>query len=366
MKIPFRHQGRQFFFTTLTLEGRPPALSRLIDAKSPPELLPPGETALAILRAIHKVCPAVTLSERVIMPDHLHFLLIVDYDQAPVFNPLWFSFVLIEAIETAWAQIERTGTTPPLPQFSEETLATVLARARNRAHDQRTQPGSGGATPVPSILSPSSIPPSSLHFNRHPYIEIAFNSRQLKAFRRYIRLNPARAIWKREHPERFRCFENIRHPVLDPSHRWSAIGNLTLLVSPFLFPVRLTLKKTAPEHETAIVEILEHAKNGWIPVSGFISPGEVELLRRLKAEPQTHFIKVLPFTLPPNYDPSTEDSRELAADRMLILSGLPNTPELSSREITQNKTTSHQFRKNCLALNELIVELCQRAQNLSL
>ncbi len=365
MKISFHHHGKQFFFTTLTLDERPAALSRLVDAKTPPELLPPGEVALAILRAIHKVCPGVTLSERVIMPDHIHFLLIVDYERAPIFNPLWFSFVLIEAIETAWAQIERTATAPPRPQSSpEEILATVLEQSRKRAHDHTAQLGSGGCTPVLSILS-SPRSPSSLRFNRHPYLKIAFNSRQLKAFRRYIRLNPARAIWKREHPERFRCFENIRHPVLDPNRRWSAIGNLTLLASPFLFPVRLTLKKTLADHEKAISEILGHAENGWIPVSGFLSPGETELLRRLKAEPQTRFIKVLPFTLPPNYDPSAEDSRELAADRMLLLSGFPNMPELSSREITRNAATARQFRQTCLALNDLIVALCRRAQTLS-
>ncbi len=99
----------QFFFVTLTLEGRPAALSRLVDAASEPALLPPGEIALAILRAIHSVCPCATLSNRVIMPDHIHFLLIVNYDLAPSFNPLWFSFVLIEAIEVAWAAAERAS-----------------------------------------------------------------------------------------------------------------------------------------------------------------------------------------------------------------------------------------------------------------
>lgn len=53
--------------------------------------------------------------------------------------------------------------------------------------------------------------------------------------------------------------------------------------SPFLFHVRLTLKKTVAAHEAAIDEIVEKAKKGWVPVSGFISPGEKEALRRLKA-----------------------------------------------------------------------------------
>ena len=49
-------------------------------------------------------------------------------------------------------------------------------------------------------------------------------------------------------------------------------------------------------------------------VSGFLSPGEKELLRCLKAEPRARFVKTLPYALPSRYDPSAEDSREIAAE----------------------------------------------------
>ena len=136
------------------------------------------------------------------------------------------------------------------------------------------------------------------------------------------------------------------------------MGNLTLLGSPFLFHVRLTLKKSVAEHEAAICEIVDKAKHGWVPVSGFISPGEVEALRRLKATPGTRFIKMLPCALPPRYDPSAEDSRELAADRLLILSGFADTPAVPSRDIRKHLAASHQFRTNCLAMNDLAAALC--------
>ena len=44
-------------------------------------------------------------------------------------------------------------------------------------------------------------------FDRDCYIELSFDSRQLAAIRRYIKLNPARAIWKQRHPDRFRRVE---------------------------------------------------------------------------------------------------------------------------------------------------------------
>ena len=66
----------------------------------------------------------------------------------------------------------------------------------------------------------------------------------------------------------------------------------------------------------------------------------------------------------PYYDPSAEDSRVLAADRMLLLSGFHDPPALSPRDMRKDPTVAHQFRQNCLAPNDLAAELCQRAQTL--
>ena len=198
------------------------------------------------------------------------------------------------------------------------------------------------------------------HFDRRAYIELAFTAPMLRTIRHYIKLNPARRLWKLAHPDRFLCHANINAQLLKrlPPRRWQGMGNLTLLGSPFLFHVRLTLKKSVAEHEAAICEIVDKAKHGWVPVSGFISPGEVEAMRRLKATPGTRFIKMLPCALPPRYDPSAEDSRELAADRLLILSGFADTPPVPARDIRKHLAASHQFRANCLAMNDLAAALC--------
>ena len=385
MKLNFIHRGRQFFFVTLTLEGRPAALSRLVDEASPPALTPYGEAALAVLLALHKVYPCATLSNRVIMPDHIHFLMIVNYDRAPTFNPLWVSFMLMEAIEAAW-ELNARGQAPAPPFDAIRLFAETVAKGRARAaalkresalqqgirnshpgpresalygshpglRKSALQQGRGGATPVRS--------PAPLRFDRRAYIELSFDSHQLKAIRHYIALNPARALWKMRHPDQFRRLGPIRHAILDPSRVWNAVGNLALLGSPFLFHVRLTLKKTVAEHEAAIREIVARAAHGEVPVSGFISPGEVEALRRLKATPCARFIKLLPCALPPRYDPSAEDSRELAADRLLILSGFSNTPRVAALDPRRDPTARARFRANCLALNDLAATLCANAQ----
>ena len=133
-----------------------------------------------------------------------------------------------------------------------------------------------------------------------------------------------------------------------------------MLGSPFFFHVRLTLKKTVEEHEAAIAEIVAEAQRGRIPVSGFISPGEREALRRLKATPGTRFVKLLPHALPPRYDPSAEDSREIAAGRLLLISGCPDTPPVSSRDMRRDPSAVHAFRRNCLAMNDFAAALCAK------
>ena len=381
MKLDFHRMGQKLFFVTFAVEGRRPVLSRLVDEKSRPQLLPMGEVVRAALRALHLVRASAGISDYVIMPDHVHFIMRVDCDRDKIASPLWLTHRVLDAVECAvrdgfgeptgaaapapppWP-VGGAGGIPPsvplAPPASSEIDPAIMARylqaacdADDAAHGYAPLGGAGGFPP--------SVPPAPALFERSPYIELSFDSRQLKAIRRYIRLNPARKLWRLAHPDFFRRLTGLRHPFLDPQRSWSAIGDATLFASPFLFHVRLTLKKSVEEHKAAIDEIVEKARHGYIPVSGFISPGEREALRRLKAEPRARFIKLLPCALPPRYDPSAEDSRELAAGRMLILSGFSQTPAISAVEMRKNPAIAHTFRQNCLAMNDLAAALCAAA-----
>ncbi len=94
-------------------------------------------------------------------------------------------------------------------------------------------------------------------------------------------------------------------------------------------------------------------------MSGFISPGEKEALRRLKTEPRARFVKLLPHALPARYDPSAEDSREIAAGRLVILSAFHDTPTIPSYDMKRNPAAAHRFRRNCLEMNDLAAMLCR-------
>jgi hypothetical protein len=312
MKLNLHKRGRKFFFITLCTEGRRKILSRINEDSSVTHS-PIGESVAEIWRTSHSRNEAVTASNFIIMPDHIHLLMIVNYDKDPFFD-------LIDWIhEFDRLTANETGLKPRTP------LENIAPRF---------------------IASPLWEPKF--------WLMLSFSPRQLKAFRRYIKLNPDRALWKKRNPDRFIRRGNIRHAILPQNRIWDAIGNLTLLASPLLFPVRLTRKKTIEEHTETINAIIEKAKKGMIPISGFISPGEKEVLRRLKETPNARFIKMLPHALPPRYDPSAEDSRELAADRLLILSGFPQTVSAYDKIA----------RTNCLLMNDLIVTLCENAQTI--
>ena len=408
MKLEYAKRGLQFFFVTLVVAERRQVLSSIAELEASgqvagagraarPALLPLGEIVVAALRAIHRVWPAVTISDYVVMPDHLHFLLIVDYNRDQSIAPLFIAHRFADAVERAQALVEERngrgfapnpgrapnpseGPNPgraPNPgegldpcraagalaerrvEFMAGLLCEAAAAAREAAPGElkverglrfgERRGGAGARAPVRSVV-----------FARDCYIELSFDSRQLKAVRRYIKLNPARAIWKARHPDLFICYRAIkseRFAAFAP-RRFDAIGALPILGSPFLFHVRLTLKKTVAEHEAAIQEIVEKARHGMVPVSGFISPGEKEALRRLKAEPSARFVKLLPHALPARYDPSAEDSREIAAGRLVILSAFPDTPAIASPAMKRDPAASHRFRQNCLAMNDLAARLC--------
>ena len=379
----------KFFFLTFCTEDRRKILSR-INEDATVTLTKAGEAIAEVWRNSHARNPAVTASNFIIMPDHVHLILIVNYDKAPNFDIMRWIHEFRQLTEAGLGAAASSQINPTSPGRGAKPRLIAGLGAAASSQINPTSPGFGakprliagfGAT-APSQINPTSpglgakprliaglgaaassqINPTSPGFGaaapspweKKFWLMLSFSSRQLKAFRRYIKLNPARALWKARNPDRFLRRANIRHPILAQDRTWDAIGNLTLIASPMLFPVRLTRKKTLEEHTEAIDEIIAKAKQGMIPVSGFISPGEKETLRRLKAEPLARFIKMLPHALPPRYDPSAEDSRELAADRLLILSGFPQT-------VSANEKIA---RTNCLLMNDLITALCEKAQSL--
>ena len=103
MKLEVHRNGTKLFFITFAVKGRRPILSRLADEKSRRELLPLGELVKAAIRALHLVRAAIGTSDYVIMPDHVHFIMVVDYLRDRIASPLWLVHRLMDAVEMAVA-----------------------------------------------------------------------------------------------------------------------------------------------------------------------------------------------------------------------------------------------------------------------
>ena len=257
MRLDYAKGGLQFFFVTLASAERRAVFSRLVSEGGRPELLDIGELARAALRAVHRVWPAVTVSDYVIMPDHLHFLLIVNYDYDKSIGPLFIAHRVADAVEMAVAMgLERTGALAPAPPAAPQSLATqsstatthapsppatplLATRAPAKLDEQRVAEMAGllkasveaanvvaaaGGLAVEKGLHFGAIvggagaraPVRSVVFARDCYIELSFDARQLKAIRHYIKLNPARALWKLRHPDLFLCHRAIKASRLAP------------------------------------------------------------------------------------------------------------------------------------------------------
>lgn len=324
MRFPLLHTGRHFYFFTFVVEGRQPVLSRLERTAKRPILSRYGERIQACWRTLHQVCTYFTPSEAVIMPDHVHLLLMVNSVEPFHFNPLIFA---------RWFQ---KLTAMP----SNEDAITIMTRCTPRRWDQ---------VDVVTERAFETTEVGQWCWSKNFWVNISLNSRQLSAIRRYIRMNPVRAFWKHDHPDRFKLCSTLKHPILNATLPWSAIGDITLLASPFLFLVRLTRKKSLEELEPEIAAHLERAQQGGIPVCGFISPGERHFEERLKALSYTRWIKTVPYGLPIRYDPSVEDSRWIAEGRELILSSFDSV-QFPPFQIT---------RAGCLLMNERILQMIQ-------
>ena len=115
MHLKFSHRGRQFFFLTFVIKGRRPVLSRVVAVEkngreeAEVEMTSLGEVVIEAWKAQHGQNAALTASARVIMPDHVHLLLIVNYDIDSHFDILDWLHHFRRAIEAKWVALAGRG-----------------------------------------------------------------------------------------------------------------------------------------------------------------------------------------------------------------------------------------------------------------
>jgi REP element-mobilizing transposase RayT len=216
--------GRGYYFVTFCTLKRGRWLSRIEGGRS--VLEPAGEL---LLDAWHKIAaedPAYELGVTAVMPDHFHGL-----------------------------AIARSGPKSVIGTHVSRVKGRVLNAMRKRIGDPNLKMWAEGF-----------------------YDYLSLDMKMLRAFEHYIAENPARWQLRADHPEWFRKQYAVQHPRLPVETSWTAYGDRTLLDHPWLIPVIVSTKISERERAAQIADILAQVQRGGIPVGGFISPGERNVL----------------------------------------------------------------------------------------
>ena len=229
------------------------------------ELSPLGEAVDAAIAALPRFNPAVSLFERVVMPDHVHF-------------NIHLAAGLADPLKTLGAAVRKL-----------KTYTTTVAR-RSLGLATIWQQG------------------------YHDYLLL---SRQfIDATGRYIRYNPLKHELRVNQPGFLHLHEPVVSPRFDPCDYWKAVGELSLL-DPQNKIVSLRVSRRVTDVPHVVKRMLDAANAGYTVLSGFISPGEVAVRDALLATPHAKLIHILPGQLAHGHKPDSRFLEPIREHRLL-------------------------------------------------
>lgn len=173
---------------------------------------------------------------------------------------------------------------------------------------------------------------------------LCMSREMIDSVERYIAYNPLK-WWLRHGCGRalMKLHEPLNSPRLGFGEYWRGVGAVELLNSSRKM-VALRVSRRCSQHDIAnLVARIAAKASEFTVISGFISPGEREVLAALLADPTSQIIKVSPYALAHDFTPSVSLMPAIAAGRLAIIAR-GNSPEEISRAA-------------CLDLNERIIDI---------
>ena len=260
------HEG--YYFVTINTAPRRNCLSRIVGGRI--ELSPFGEIVLKAYLQMNADSPEIDLRVCAIMPDHFHAIIVF-----------------------------RRRSEHPLGWHIRRFKARATKAVRDLAGDRTL---------------------GLFEENFHDFI--SFSGDQLDRYTQYVKSNPIRWQWKRDHPDFFRKHFALQHPRLPHGISWTAIGDRSILDAPWLEPVIVHRRITESERKAEVARYLELARSGAVLIGGFISPGEKEVAKGVLDVVGAKVICLLPYGLK-GYKPHGIAVKRLAESQTLVLSGFP-------------------------------------------
>ncbi|MDE6273054.1 MAG: hypothetical protein K2M31_08630 [Muribaculaceae bacterium] len=188
-----------------------------------PVLTPLGKKIEAEIRALPLYHPLLAIKRYVIMPDHIHFVLHVK---------------------------ER------LTRKLGSELAGFFGACTHALRDH------------------AKLPDSDLQLFQPFHDQIIFNFPQLDRSIKYVEDNPRRLIYKRKHPDLFKC----RLHVIIGNREYGLMGNIFLLREVYLLPVRIHRRWSIEEFDSYEDECIKSIEQGAVAISPGIHPREKAIM----------------------------------------------------------------------------------------
>jgi REP element-mobilizing transposase RayT len=161
----------------------------------------------------------------------------------------------------------------------------------------------------------------------------------------YTKGNRLSWVERHAHPEMFRYYEHVEHPLLPEGYVWQGYGNLRLLDEPV--KVAVSLHRHEVPGTEAYVHLREWAMNaartGGVLVGGFISLAEQRLLKEVKAAVGNVKVVVMDARPLKGFKPKAVVSAHYTEGRVLRLSvwESPLLPNEQRHRFLKNNELAH-------------------------
>lgn len=298
-----------------------------------------GRIVLESLEAMPRYNPGIMLFGHVVMPDHVHFNV---HLAAGLPEPLK---VLGEAIRrfkhhTSKAAYAIAHGVTPCASTNASTNASTSASANASIVEVR---GVAPRTGTPRTI-----------WQRGYHDHLCLCRSFIDSTERYIAYNVPK--WELMHggDKRLYIHEPLFMPRLDAADYWKGVGNLALLDPREKL---LSLRISREVKDAAMAKMLSRIENavsqGYIVISGFISPGEKAVRDMLCGRRDARFIRMLPSCIPnARFRPESRYIAPFMEERYL--------------EIARGNDEAEFGRAVCLDLNDEIIKIATSAAGLAL
>lgn len=374
--IPTTWQHPQWLLDAYARPGRPHLFGKLTGATE-------GEASIALnafgkaveeqIMVIPDMYPQVSILEKVIMPNHIHFVIKVHH-RLPEKKPLGF---IIDRFKS-WVNRRYKEICLSLPA---STLMDLSYQQAGASSSQSKVMSSQSQTARPKQGHGSKNPKIGLVFEAGFHDRILFREGQLQNMIDYCRDNPRR-LWKVVHNSQyFHTVSGIQltMPLLAESgtkgrSRWqgpvqgllapiiysqsgtasttatitfNAVGNLSLLRAPERMQIQCSRSMTEAQIEALRDDVLEACLHGVVPISPCISPGE-RIIARAVMDQGFDLVALFPQGIPEDttYKPYKEFFDACASGQLLLMS-----PWKFENGV------KHLARWQCLFLNDIAMQL---------